>query len=204
MDCQQAAVEVWGWLQPLWNVGANVTSLFDWKAWAALGTTAAVFLALRRDDRADRRAWMGERAVLIALAQYAETVPSLMKSDKDMFPIFADADYVPDSKNAKAQADREIEMGYIRMSLDGLNAIKMTDLTTAQSITKWMIAKAAVTFVLTEVSKVSRGEVANGGACKNHATQLEKAGAAWRKEAETLLKRAHPIAARVPVLRKRL
>lgn len=204
MSCATTTASVWPWLEPWWTFWANFTSLIEWKAWAAVGTAAAVIIALRRDSSADRRAWMKERAILLALADYAETVPSLVKADHDVFPIFASADFVPDPKQAKRQAQDEIETGYMRMSLEGLNAIKMTDISTPTSITRWMIARAAIEFVIQEYTLVAKGGLANGAFVKKHASELEKAGRIWREQADKLLKRSHPIRSRIPTLRKRL
>ena len=73
-------MDIWDWLEPWWAWWSGFTSLFDWSAIGAMGTMAAVMIALDQAGRASRveaRQGMGVFTVLIGSL---DSIHDLLKS----------------------------------------------------------------------------------------------------------------------------
>tara|TARA_R110002124_G_scaffold218814_1_gene384715 strand:- start:2087 stop:2524 length:438 start_codon:yes stop_codon:yes gene_type:complete len=141
---------------------------------------------------------MKERALLVSLATYARTGAILAEEDHHAFPDLAPEGFVPDSTEAKWEADIMLDGRFIIGQLEGVNSVSITDLSSSNAIEQWMIARRALEKIEASYEAVKAGKPARA---KKSTMALKSCANQWEKEAERLFRRSHPISSRVSFLR---
>ncbi|MDP2765506.1 MAG: hypothetical protein Q8O54_11805, partial [Brevundimonas sp.] len=102
------SVEVWNWLVPAWNFGAYITSLFEWRALSAIGTFAAVCIALMRDRSTEVLQLDKDAATLDAMTSYVEAVALYIGKRPLGFPELA-GEPAPTTPAQRKEAKAEVQ-----------------------------------------------------------------------------------------------
>lgn len=193
-----APVHMWGPLVPLWNLGAYLTGLFDWKAIAALGTFWAVVVALGRDKRATRQDAVRQQALLSALSVQAGALadmlldcPTLCQKPEPSNPGATSPQRVADAKQIS-------DSDMIGLTRQMFNAIKMTDIPGHESMLEFVTAQAAVHQLGIKLPSIISG---SAELLDEEAEALRDAAKIWKDYGDTLFWEAHPFRARLRKLK---
>lgn len=185
-------VHIWAPLIPIWNIGAYATSLFDWKAIAALGTFWAVVVALGRDGRATRQEAAGQQALLSALSIQAGALADMLYDCQALCPTAASSIQAPAPAQKIAEANSLAASDAVGLTRQMFNAIKVTDLRDHSSILEFVTAQAAVHQIAVKIPLII-----NGGAdlLDDEAGALRDAEKAWLAQADLAFSKAYPLRA---------
>lgn len=194
MEHTQHAVHVWPGLQPWWNYAANFTSLFEWKAIAAIGTFIAVAVALRRDDRSEKMSNLKERALLLALCANAEALAEQLRDMPHSTGIGMPKGYTPDEEKKVHEFEDFERLGIIDICKANIDAIKPTDLSDKETVQHWMVVKASLRFFESEMAKSREGK---RPLLQTTLDGFTEAGVGFKQDADRLFRRSYPLTHRL-------